>query len=284
LNERFKRYLKIILRLSVTVIALYFVFSKIEFRNILECIRDANLVLLLLALLLFFVSKLIAAFRLNYFFSKVNINISNTINLKLYLLGMFYNLFLPGGIGGDGYKIYLLQKAFKPGTKKVFGAVLVDRISGLIALFILALILLSLIETPIPYNSLAWILIPVVLFASYLFIRWIYSYFINIFWITLLLSLMVQIFQLACALLIFLALGGKNQALTYMLVFLVSSIVAIIPITIGGVGARELTFLYGAQYLAINPDIAVSLSLIFYLITAIVSFTGIIYTFKRFDL
>jgi len=95
---------------------------------------------------------------------------------------------------------------------------------------------------------------------------------------------MVQIFQLACALLIFLALGGKNQALTYMLVFLVSSIVAIIPITIGGVGARELTFLYGAQYLAINPDIAVSLSLIFYLITAIVSFTGIIYTFKRFDL
>ena len=31
---------------------------------------------------------------------------------------MFYNLFLPGGIGGDAYKGYVIQKKYKPAPKK----------------------------------------------------------------------------------------------------------------------------------------------------------------------
>ncbi len=92
---------------------------------------------------------------------------------------MFYNLFLPGGIGGDGYKIYLLQKNYQTGTKKIFGAVLADRISGMVALVVLALIGVSFLN---PENSilftvynlqftifnLAFILIPFVFLAYYL--------------------------------------------------------------------------------------------------------------------
>jgi len=32
---------------------------------------------------------------------------------------MFYNLFLPGGIGGDGYKIYLLNKLSNKSIKSL---------------------------------------------------------------------------------------------------------------------------------------------------------------------
>jgi hypothetical protein len=30
-------------------------------------------------------------------------------NLRLYFLGLFYNVLLPGGIGGDGYKIFMSE-------------------------------------------------------------------------------------------------------------------------------------------------------------------------------
>ncbi len=84
--------------------------------------------------------------RLNIYFSAIDLKLKEKTNLQLYLLGMFYNLFLPGGIGGDGYKIYLLQKNYQTGTKRILGAVLSDRISGMVALVVLALIGISCLD------------------------------------------------------------------------------------------------------------------------------------------
>ena len=46
--------------------------------------------------------------------------------------------------------------------------------------------------------------------------------------------------------------------------FLLSSIVAVLPLTIGGVGARELVFVYAHQYAGIEEAAAVAFSLIFF--------------------
>ena len=62
-------------------------------------------------------------------------------------------------------------------------------------------------------------------------------------------QLFVQLLQLGSAWMIIMALGGDEQLMSYLLVFLISSIVAVLPISIGGMGVRELTFLYGAQIL-----------------------------------
>jgi len=96
-DERTKRYLKTFLKFGLTAVALYFVFRKIEFSSIIALYKQSNLAYLILALLLFAASKTIAAFRLNIFFKRAGLEISQLNNLKLYLLGMFYNLFLPGG-------------------------------------------------------------------------------------------------------------------------------------------------------------------------------------------
>jgi uncharacterized membrane protein YbhN (UPF0104 family) len=193
---------------------------------------------------------------------------------------MLYNLFLPGGIGGDGYKIYLLQKNYKTGTGKLFGAVLTDRLSGITALMILALILISLLDIPLPYHNLAFLVILVILPGLFYFMKIFYKYFTRIFIITLIFSLGVQLLQVLCAYFILTALGIHENILSYLLVFLVSSIVAMFPISIGGIGLRELTFLYGTQLLGIDQSIGVSTSLMFYVITAIVSFAGIYYVVR----
>jgi uncharacterized membrane protein YbhN (UPF0104 family) len=51
-------------------------------------------------------------------------------------------------------------------------------------------------------------------------------------------------------------------------------VVAVLPFTVGGVGARELVMIMGYTYLPINPNSAVAFSLLFFLITALSSFLG----------
>ncbi|MDH3795712.1 MAG: lysylphosphatidylglycerol synthase domain-containing protein, partial [Flavobacteriaceae bacterium] len=66
----------------------------------------------------------------------------------------------------------------------------------------------------------------------------------------------------------------------YLFIFLVSSIVAVLPLTIGGIGSREVVFLYGALWLGLEEDVSVSISLVFLAITALVSFAGLYYHLK----
>jgi len=73
-------------------------------------------------------------------------------------------------------------------------------------------------------------------------------------------------------------IGMPGPVSSYLLVFLVSSIVAVLPITIGGVGSREFTFMLGAQWLHLDLNLSIALSVVFYLITAFTSLFGIFYS------
>jgi len=272
--------LKLIVKILIALGSLYYVYSKINVQSLVQYFKTANIGYLILALLFFAYSKYISSKRLNVFFSQLNIILTNVQNLKLYLLGMFYNFFLPGGIGGDGYKIYLLNKQYPGNAKKLFWAVLLDRVTGVVALFCLAVIMIVFISHPSGFKYFIWILAPIVLIIIYLIIRYFFSYFTNVFVKTTISSFLVQIAQVVSAFMILLALNIHNFTMEYLVVFLLSSIVAALPISIGGIGSREIAFLFGAQYLSLNVNAAVALSVLFYLITAIVSFFGIYFSFN----
>jgi len=193
---------------------------------------------------------------------------------------MFYNLFLPGGIGGDGYKIYLLNKKFDVKVKSLFWAVLFDRLSGMFVVFSLAVVFCYFVDILPVYKSYIWILLPLAIIAFYLFIKLINKVFLKVFAKTTLLSLVVQLSQLLAAYLILLAMDVEASRPEYLFVFLISSIVYVLPITIGGMGSRELTFFYGAQLLHLDMDKSIAMSLVFYIMTAIMSLSGIYYSFN----
>jgi uncharacterized membrane protein YbhN (UPF0104 family) len=290
-GSKFKRLLKILLKLAVTAAALYFVIRKIEISDILDLYRQSNFFYIFTSLVFLALSKLVSAYRLNIYFRAIGLRLTEKTNIRLYLLGMFYNLFLPGGIGGDGYKIYLLQKQFQSGTKKILGAVLTDRISGMVALVALALTGISFLKIDgnnlFTINSLqftifnlVFILIPIVFLAYYLFVKYIYPYFLKINLVTFGYGFVVQLLQVASAWFLLMALGETENHLSYLVIFLVSSAVAVLPISIGGVGVRELTFLFGSQLLIVDMNVAVGISFLFYLITAAVSLTGIWFVFR----
>ena len=93
-----------------------------------------------------------------------------------------------------------------------------------------------------------------------------------------LLALCVQILQAFSAWFILRALGYSDQVIPYLFLFLISSIIAVLPITIGGIGTRELTFLIGADIMGLNIEVSIAMSLMFYLITLFVSFFGMYFS------
>ena len=71
------------------------------------------------------------------------------------------------------------------------------------------------------------------------------------------------------------------QQIAYLFIFLISSIVAAVTPSIGGAGTRELTFYFGSQFINLNADTSIALSVMFYLITVVVSFFGIYYSVNQ---
>ena len=271
-------YVKVFVKLAITVAALWYVFSRLELQEVLGTISQSKFLYLAGALILFVLSKMVSSLRLNKFLVSTGIHISERANMKLYLQGMYYNLFLPGGIGGDGYKIYLLNRKYEVRTRKIFWAVMMDRIIGVVALFCMAVVLFCFIPGMGKYAWYIWILIPIAISISYLAFRRFFPYLLRVFRISNLLSIVVQLLQLCSALLILLSLKVPGSLEGYLFVFLISSMVAVLPLTIGGIGSREFTFMLGAQWLGLDLNLSIALSLLFYLITAFSSFWGIIYS------
>ena len=76
------------------------------------------------------------------------------------------------------------------------------------------------------------------------------------------------------------ALGIPAHVMEYVFIFLISSVVAVLPLTIGGLGAREVVFLEGSAFFGLAKEISVVISLIFYLITLVTSAVGLFYVFN----
>lgn len=271
---------KLFLKLVITSAALYYVFHKIDIKELWQTAKTSNIFLLIASLVLFVLSKAVSSVRLNRYIKSIGIHLTEIYNLKLYLLGMYYNLFLPGGIGGDGYKIYLLNKHYNVKTSKIFWAVMLDRVIGVLALFCMAVLLSYFISYPTIYKYFTWLLIPLSIGIAFAVYKRFFKDFVKIFFKTNMQSLWVQILQTLSALLILYSLKVYDNTMEYLFVFLISSIVAVLPITVGGLGSREITFAFCANLLGLNETYSVTLSFLFYAITAFTSFWGIIYSLK----
>jgi uncharacterized membrane protein YbhN (UPF0104 family) len=282
ISNSLKNYLKLFLKIAVTVFCLWFVSQKINWNESFIIVRDSDFLWFLLAILLFFASKLVSAIRLNIYFGNIDLKLSQVSNLKLYWLGMFYNLFLPGGIGGDAYKVIVLKRKYSQSARSLTAAVLLDRISGVVGLGILAIVYNYFVFKGTNFSLLLLFLIPLGLVIYYFIVKKIFPSFINGFWPTLLLGIAVQLLQVFCVYAILKALDITEHHTVYILIFLLSSVVAILPFTIGGLGAREVVFLWGSNTLLHlkNDPTPISISITFYLITLLVSLIGIYWLYR----
>lgn len=271
---------KLVLKIGITLVSLYLVFTKVSIKDLKEALTESDPIFFILAFIIFFISQVITSTRLNGIFKGVGLHISEKYNFKLYLLGMFYNLFLPGGIGGDGYKIFFLRRKFQIKGRRLLMAIFFDRLSGLWALcLITAALIIFIPQLEIP----SWMPIMVVLSGTLIYfivLRKFFADYSQSLYLTHFKALCVQSLQLISAICLLYALHFDGKFSPYLFMFLVSSLVAIFPFTVGGLGAREVVFLYGADIFNLDPHLAVLISLLYYFIAALMSTLGTYFIFN----
>src|SRR5687768_12130353 len=136
-SEKLRKLLKLLIKIVITSLCIWYISHKIDLRKLSGVLTVASPAWIILAIGSFMASKLFSSIRLNIYFRNIEIQLPGWNNIRLYWLGMFYNLFLPGSISGDAYKVVRLTKEFNVTYKKTTAAVLLDRFSGLLALGLL---------------------------------------------------------------------------------------------------------------------------------------------------
>src|SRR5436189_5466185 len=146
-----KKILVTLFQLAVTIAVLYWVYHDHNRRaQMAEAIRHAHYSWVVLGILAYIIVEIAAAFRWHVLLKVQGIHLSFWRLSWLFLIGMFYNQFLPGGTGGDIIISYYLLKETSDKKAGALLAVVFDRFIGLVALVAITGTLISL-----RYNFLA---------------------------------------------------------------------------------------------------------------------------------
>jgi uncharacterized membrane protein YbhN (UPF0104 family) len=271
---------KTLLKIAVTSVLLYFVFRHVPFADVKYRLVHANYWWMFAALMCFFLSIIVSSWRLMSFFTSINLKLDPRFNFRLYLLGLFYNFLLPGGIGGDGYKIYMLNKSYKLPGKKVFWAIMFDRLSGLWAIGLITVCLIFLI----PQIDIH-ITIPLGIFigasAIYYFVAYkFFREYTHYFFAGHAKAVLVQTLQVLAIVCVLLGQDFQGKFSPYLLSFLISALATIIPISVGGAGIRETVFTQLTKVFPMDKSLAVFLPGSFYIISLLVALLGIYYVLR----
>src|SRR6266478_4441228 len=159
-----KKILVTLIQLAVTVTLLIWVFHDPHQRaQMATALRAADYRWVGGAIVAYLIVEIAAAVRWQILLRVQKIRLSLPRLSGLFLIGMFYNQFLPGGTGGDIIKSYLLLKETPDKKAGALLAVVFDRLIGLVALVAITGTLIGLrydflSQTPETRNLL-WLLL-----------------------------------------------------------------------------------------------------------------------------
>jgi uncharacterized membrane protein YbhN (UPF0104 family) len=131
-----RRWLNV-LRVLISVGALAFLFWNIGLGATLAVLRQADVRYLLAAFVLFVLSLIIRAYRWLVLIRSLDPNVRFGRLLRLYFVGQFFNAVLPSSFGGD--VVRALELTQDTDTSAAIGTVLLDRMTGLLVLFVMGL-------------------------------------------------------------------------------------------------------------------------------------------------
>jgi uncharacterized membrane protein YbhN (UPF0104 family) len=218
-----------------------------------------------------------------------------------YFIGSFFNLALPSSVGGDVVRVWYLagQEGAGPATGRRLAAlvsVLADRVNGVVVLVLMACV--SAVVCPVPLAP--WILwtvagigaatvlalaaVPVLRLISspkLTHLRrladsgWSYCRHPGVLMTATLSSVVVQVGNAALGYLIGEALGLPVPALYYGLIVPLVALLALLPISLNGMGLREAGYVVLFAPLGIEAGDAVTFSLLMFAVSAVVSLGGV---------
>jgi uncharacterized membrane protein YbhN (UPF0104 family) len=283
--------LKIVISAGLII---YILFFQVDLRLVWEVISTAKLPPLILASVLIIAGTALRAVRWQVLLQALDIQVPLGKLTYLYFLGAFFNLFLPTGMGGDAVKMAKLAQITGQVPESI-GTTLVERATGLWVLFILALIALPFSAAYLPPSwivpitavtlggviggwlimgtpLLPWLGSKIKLPAQKSFERF-YRSVSMLGWRALGMACLISlVFDLILIWEAYLIARSLSITLPVGIFFLFTPLISFsltLPISIGGLGVREQTYILLYQAVNVSPEAATAMSLLFYLITPV---------------
>lgn len=276
---RLSSILKTLLKLAVTALLLWYVSTRIDFAGLRTLVLHSNPIYITLAFLVYAGSLFIASWRNLGLLKDIGLDLGYWYYFKLYMLGVFYNLALPGGVGGDGYKIYVLRKQHKTTTKRLFLVMLFDRLSGLWAIGFITVALILFIPRIEIHPALAVLALAGGTGIYYVVMRRFFKEYTRSFFATHFKAGLFQSVQMLVVILLLFSQDFSAKFSPYLFSFQVATVAANVPLSFGGVGIREVVMTNASGYFGMDAHLAVYLSFGFYLISALVALCGVFFMY-----
>jgi uncharacterized protein (TIRG00374 family) len=309
-----RRKLLLIIQGIVSSALLFYLFTIIEWKRLIILIADIEKVPLFIAPGILMTGFLFSSIRWQNLLDSLKIRQKIKALYKYYLIGLFYSIFLPGIIGGDIIRISICAKETKSSIGLITTSALIERICGVITLFVIgslliftlpANVLLALgdpMTKTLPFLTCLLLFLLVLVYAIFrnfhfkwliennkyglrkkfvqvvnLVIRLPYSVLLHLFFYS-------ALFQASDIIASFAIAKALNIPVSLTLFFAIMPIVyisTILPVSLGGLGVREGTFVYLLSRVGILSSDAVALSFLIYFNRVLIgSFGGILQIFR----
>jgi uncharacterized membrane protein YbhN (UPF0104 family) len=153
MSKKTRKRLINLLKIGVTIAGLIIVLREVKPELIVRTLSQAQFGWVLVTFLLINASLVLRAYRWSLLLRGVGGSIHLGRLVELYFVGNFFNMFLLSGLGGDVVRILEAARSV-PGSVAT-GTVLLDRFTGLLMLFVMALFALPFRPDGFP-AYLAW--------------------------------------------------------------------------------------------------------------------------------
>jgi uncharacterized protein (TIRG00374 family) len=308
-----KSHVQLFIRFAGSSVLILWTLHLIDWEKMFEIAKKASFSYLTLAFLAVQLTVLSSVWKWKLLITDEN-GRGNVSLLKLgrfYYVGLFFNNFLPGSVGGDVVRVYYLGRT--TGMSKAAASVAFERLTSGIALVAIALFSSFFLKTSKTVTLAVLLVAGIVIvlgLLGYLLIkkrpkgiipisnevnnaRFKWAFTVKkgfaqmlqtianyrrkglLWWgMVSILSILFQVGLAWINQLLFLALGINIPWLDLLMIITLISVITMLPVSVNGIGVREGSYVFFFQQLGVPSEMAVAVSLLFFFLVSLSSLAG----------
>ncbi len=293
-HSRLRKLAVSALKLGVSAAAVGLVASQVDTGELMAVLAKADVSRFALVMVLYLLGQALTAYRWHFIAQRVGFDHGLREVTLYYFIGMFFNLFGPSTLGGDVVRsLYLGQR---DGRRMVaLNTVIFDRLSGLVMLVVLAMLAMAVFGTFGLPELLVW---ATVVGALTLVVGWwllppvVRAVFpessrpvrivrdVAPFWRDRSLlaqaawvSLGFHCLQAGSLILLGQAVGMDIDWRYYFVFHPLVTVLSAAPVSVAGLGIREMGYLWFLERVAVSTDVAVAFGVLWF---AVLTLSGLV--------
>jgi uncharacterized membrane protein YbhN (UPF0104 family) len=302
-NKKIRNTVLVCLKISVSAVLLYLIFSKAGGKAVIANLRLLNPIAFIAASGIYLSTLYLSSLRWRLLIPR---NTGLKRIFSFYMIGAFFNTCTPGIIGGDAVKAYYLHKELSARSRSstlsiAIASVFMDRYIGFFALLTISIIVFPfgfkyLEETPVkwlmPALLLGFAAGSILIFKFRIgerlkFLFKVYEYFSlyrskrRELSMSFLYSLCIQLLNILSVYILSQSLSLGLSFLSLVVFVPIIVLISFIPVSISGIGLREGAFVFFLGTLGVASELSVTLSISWFLSIVFASLPGL-FPYLRF--